>query len=308
MYSIIVPVYNEQEILPEFFKRISRVIFTAQNNFELIFINDGSSDDSVKIIQDFCAKNPAVKLINFSRNFGHQIAVTAGVEYCTGDAAIIMDADLQDPPELIPKLIQKYQEGFDVVYAIREQRKGETYFKKITAKLFYRFLCRLTEVKIPVDTGDFRLINRKVCNTLKLMKEKTRFLRGLVSWIGFKQTGIKFIREPRYAGKTKYPLNKMLRFSIDAITSFSPKPLRISIYLGFFFAFLGFLYAIYAVLCKILNIETIPGWATIVIFINIIGGLNLMILGIIGEYVARIYKESQNRPLYIINDLINFHE
>lgn len=309
LYSIVVPAYNEEEVIKESYLRLTKVMKLTNENYEIIFINDGSKDHTEYILKELCTIDAKVKLVNFSRNFGHQNAVTAGINYSSGDAIIIIDADLQDPPELIPEMIEKYKEGFDVVYGVREQRKGETAFKKATAAIFYRFLNKMTDTTaIPNDTGDFRLISRNICNSLKDIKESNRFLRGLTSWVGFNQIGIKYVRNQRFAGQTKYPLKKMIKFSLDAITSFSTKPLKISSYLGFIFSFAGFIYAIYAVIMNIFYNATLQGWTTLVVLICIIGGSNLIVLGIIGEYIARIYDETKKRPLYIVKETLNFNQ
>ncbi|URZ00150.1 glycosyltransferase family 2 protein [Clostridium felsineum] len=307
-YSIIIPLFNEEEVIEECYSRVSSILDKIDAASEIVFVNDGSKDKTESLVNEICAKDSRVKLVNFSRNFGHQIAITAGMDYCSGDAMVIMDADLQDPPELIPKMINKYKEGFDVVYAIRKKRKGETAFKKLTALAFYKLLKSMANIDIPVNTGDFRLISRPVCEALKLIKEKNRFVRGLVCWVGFKQTGIEYVRDERYAGETKYPLKKMLKFSMDGITSFSPKPLRLANYLGCCFSLLAFIYAIYAILAKILYNRAIQGWTTLIVLISLIGGINMILLGILGEYIARIYDETKDRPLYILKNLVNIKE
>ena len=277
-------------------------------DYEIIFVNDGSSDSTEEIVKQYCDKDKHLKLISFSRNFGHQTAISAGMDNAEGDAIIVMDADLQDPPEVVLKLIEKYEEGFDVVYAIRSKRKGESFFKKITAKMFYRFLKNMCEVDIPVDTGDFRLISRQVCDVLKGLTERNRYVRGLVSWVGFKQTGIYYEREERYAGKTKYPLKKMLKLSVDGITSFSTKPLKLTKWIGIFMAAVGFIYAIIVIIQKLVGIQMQTGWASTMVTILLIGGIQLIMLGITGEYIARIFDESKNRPLYIIKEKVNMDE
>jgi polyisoprenyl-phosphate glycosyltransferase len=241
-------------------------------------------------------------LLDFSRNFGHQIAITAGMDYARGDAIVIIDADLQDPPELIPQMIEKWREGYEVVYAKRAKRKGETLFKKWTASMFYRTLNALTEVDIPLDTGDFRLMDRKVVDAMRSIREKNRFVRGLVSWVGFRQTAIEFVREERFAGETKYPLKKMLRFSMDGITSFSYKPLKLATYLGFAISFASFAYLVISLGQKLFTTSTVAGWASLIACVLLLNGVILIILGILGEYVGRIYDETKNRPLYILRN------
>jgi dolichol-phosphate mannosyltransferase len=306
LYSIVIPLYNEEEVIEECIKRVNGVCMGLDGDYEIIFVNDGSADRTVELTLKACEKNPNIKLLSFSRNFGHQIAITAGMDYAAGDAVIVMDADLQDPPETIPKLIAKYNEGYDVVYAVRSKRKGETAFKKFTSKVFYRFLRFMCNIDIPVDTGDFRLLSRKVCNVMKSLTERNRYVRGLVSWVGFKQAAVEYVREERFAGETKYPLSKMLKLSMDGITSFSTKPLTMSKNLGFVTAGAGFIYMIIVILNKFAFGKTVAGWASLAVLILLIGGVQLIMLGIVGEYIARIFDESKNRPLYIIEDKYNF--
>jgi dolichol-phosphate mannosyltransferase len=306
LYSIVIPLYNEEEVIGECIKRVEGVCKNLDGDYEVIFVNDGSADKTVELTLKACDRNPKIKLLSFSRNFGHQIAITAGMDNASGDAVIVMDADLQDPPETIPKLIAKYNEGYDVVYAVRSKRKGETAFKRITSKVFYRFLRFMCNIDIPVDTGDFRLISRKVCDVMKSLTERNRYVRGLVSWVGFKQAAVEYIREERFAGETKYPLRKMLKLSMDGITSFSTKPLTMSKNLGFATAAAGFIYMIIVILNKFAFGKTVAGWASLAVLILLIGGVQLIMLGIVGEYIARIFDESKNRPLYIIEDKYNF--
>lgn len=306
IYSIIIPVYNEEAVATECYNRVKTVCESLNSDYEIIFINDGSKDRTENILNDICNIDKKVKLINFSRNFGHQIAITAGMDFSVGDAVVIIDADLQDPPELIPKMIAKYKEGYDVVYAVRKKRKGESWFKKITAAGFYRFFRKISDINMPVDTGDFRLIGRNVCESLKELKERNRFVRGLVSWVGYKQIGIEYERDERFAGETKYPLKKMIKFSLDGITSFSAKPLRIWGYLGFIIAGLGFIYSIYTLIGKLIFNNTVPGWASLVVITMLIGGLNMISIGILGEYISRIYDETKGRPIYIVSTYKNF--
>lgn len=305
-YSVIVPMYNEEEVIEHTYERLKLVMDSTNECYELIFVNDGSKDRTVELVSMICDFDPNVRMINFSRNFGHQIAISAGMDYAQGDAIVVIDADLQDPPEVIIDMIAKWKEGFEVVYGKRLKRKGETMFKKITAKLFYRTLRSLTNVDIPVDTGDFRLIDRKVCDVLRGLKEKNRFVRGLVSWIGFRQTMVEYEREERFAGETKYPLKKMISFAIDGITSFSYKPLKIATYVGFTLSITSFLYLLVVIFQKLFTGTTIAGWASIVAVNLLFNGIILMLLGIIGEYIGRIYEESKNRPLYIVREAQGF--
>lgn len=307
-YSIVVPAYNEQEVLEESYKRLTEVMEQTKENYEIIFINDGSRDRTYEIAESLCKKDEHIKLINFSRNFGHQIAVTAGMEYSSGQAIVIIDADLQDPPHVILEMIKKWKEGYDVVYGQRLKREGETFFKKFTAKCFYRFLNKMTSMQIPVDTGDFRLIDRKVCDVMNQINEKNRYVRGLVSWVGFKQTAVEYKRESRFAGETKYPLKKMIKLATDAILSFSYKPLRLAGLVGGTLSVCSFIYLIVVILQKLLTNTTQPGWASLFAIILFFNGVSLILHSITGEYVGRIYEETKNRPLYIVRDTLNFEK
>lgn len=305
-YSIVVPLFNEEEVVTESYKRLKKVMDETGEPYEILFVNDGSRDRTPEITAGICKQDRNSKLINFSRNFGHQIAISAGMDHASGQAIVVIDADLQDPPEIIPKMIEKWKQGYDVVYGKRLKRKGESIFKKLTALVFYRFLKSMTTVTIPVDVGDFRLIDRKVCDTMKLIREKSRFIRGLVSWSGFRQTAVEYVREERFAGVTKYPLKKMIRFAFDGITSFSYKPLKIATTLGILCSLGGFIYLFIVLYQAIILKMTWPGWASSISITLIFNGIILIILGIIGEYIGRIYDESKNRPLYVIRNFINF--
>ncbi|WP_027415944.1 glycosyltransferase family 2 protein [Aneurinibacillus terranovensis] len=302
VYSVIIPVYNEEAVIDETYKRIKRVMDSTGEVYELLFVNDGSRDQTAPIIKKYGVRDRTVKLIDFSRNFGHQIAITAGMDYASGQAIIVIDADLQDPPELILQMIEKWKEGYEVVYAKRTHRKGETFFKKQTASLFYRLLRASTDVDIPLDTGDFRLIDRKVCDEMKRIPEKNRFVRGLVSWVGFRQTAVEYIRDERLAGETKYPLKKMLKLSMDGMTSFSYKPLKLASYAGGLVSFAGFIYMLVVLYLKLFTNSTVAGWASVIIIQLLFGGVVLIILGVIGEYIGRIYDETKDRPLYIVRE------
>ncbi len=273
-----------------------------------MLVNDGSWDRSYEIMRDLHEQDPRVHVINFSRNFGHQIAITAGTDYAQGNAVIIIDADLQDPPSVIAEMIEKWREGYEVVYAVRKERKGETKFKLWTASLFYRLINRITGVNIPLDTGDFRLMDRKVVDALRRIREHHRFMRGLSVWVGFKQTGVEYVREERYAGETKYPLSKMLRFALDGITSFSYFPLQLATYFGFIIAGLSILAIILTVILRLSGSQAFFGQATTLVMVLFLGGIQLISLGIIGEYLGRIYEEVKNRPLYIVDEAIGFPE
>lgn len=298
--SVIIPIYNEEKIIPELYERLRKTVSEISENYELIFVNDGSKDQSLLQLLKLSKQDPRAFYINFSRNFGHQIAVTAGLDACTGKAVVIIDGDLQDPPELIADLYKKHKEGFEVVYAKRAERKGEGVFKKVTAKLFYRVLKRITTVDIPLDTGDFRLIDHKVVNYLKQMPEQNKFLRGQIAWLGFNQTHVLFTRDERKFGKTGYSLNKMLQFAIDGITSFSDKPLQLVTKLGFLISFFSFLIILYAIYSHFILDRTITGWTSLIISSMFIGGIQLISIGVIGEYISRINKNVLKRPLYII--------
>jgi len=298
--SIIIPIYNEQESIPELYKRLLENVVKVSDNYELIFINDGSKDHSLFKLMELSKENSRVFYINFSRNFGHQIAVTAGIDHCSGDVVVIIDADLQDPPELIPDLYKKYKEGYEVVYAKRAKRKGESWFKLFTAKMFYRILERVTTFKIPVDTGDFRLMDRKIVDYLKMMPEQNKFLRGQIAWLGFNQTYVEYVRDGRKYGKTGYPLSKMIRFALDGITSFSDKPLSMVTQAGAAICFFSFIAIVYALYGHFVLHNTITGWTSLTISSMFFGGIQLISIGIIGLYISRINKNIINRPLYIV--------
>jgi dolichol-phosphate mannosyltransferase len=308
VYSVIIPVYNEQEVILESYKRLTSVMQGMAEPYELVFVNDGSRDATAFIIADFCKTDPCVRLLNFSRNFGHMPAISAGMAYARGKAIIVIDADLQDPPEVLPMMAAKWKEGYDVVYGKRNKRKGESLFKKLTAKLFYRFIRSMTHVDLPVDTGEFRLIDRKVCDAVNALPEKNRYMRGLVSWVGFKQVAVEYERQKRFAGETKYPLRKMMSFAIDAITAFSYKPLKLATSLGVFISLLGFIYMLVIFYQALFTDRVITGWASTMVVILMSQGIVLMILGMMGEYLGRIYEELKNRPSYIIKEIIGGNE
>jgi len=300
--SVIIPVFNEEKNLSSVYNRCISVLDSIGESFELIFINDGSKDNTYQMVCQLSDKDARVKYINLSRNFGHQIAVSAGLDACCGNYAVIIDADLQDPPELIGNLYAKAQEGFDVVYAKRQLRKGETFFKSITAKFFYRLLKKITTINIPVDTGDYRIISRKVINVLKQMPEQQKFLRGQIAWVGFNQTAVEYQREERNAGTSGYTVKKMIRLAMDGITSFSNLPLRIATIAGFIVSGITFCVALYALYSRFISKDYVPGWTSIIISVLFIGGVQLITIGIIGEYISRISSNVRNRPLYVISD------
>ncbi|MBP5247684.1 MAG: glycosyltransferase family 2 protein [Fibrobacter sp.] len=298
LLSVIVPLFNEQEIVAKTFSVLEKELEDVEH--ELIFVNDGSTDKTRSILEDLLKTTPQNKLVNFSRNFGHQAAFSAGLKHAAGDAVVIIDGDLQDPPSLIKEMLAKWREGYQVVYAQRRKRKGETIFKKATAHLFYKLLHSLTSIDIPQDTGDFRLMDRVVVDQLNALPERNRFLRGLVCWVGFKKIGILYDRAERAAGTSKYPLRKMLRLAMDGITGFSTTPLKVSFLMGFFATIIAFGVFIWSILEKFLSpATTVPGWASLMTVIVFFGGIQLMSIGIVGEYIGRIYEEVKQRPLYI---------
>jgi len=300
-YSIVAPVYNERESLPELYRRVKAVMEGLGEPWELVLVDDGSTDGSTDVIRELRDQDPEhVRAVIFARNFGHQIAVTAGMDYARGKAVILIDADLQDPPEVIPELAAKWKEGYDVVYAVRAAREGETWFKKTTAALFYRLIYRITDVNIPRDTGDFRLMDRKVVEVLKQMPEHHRFIRGMVSWVGFKQIGVPYKRAARFAGETKYPLRKMIKFAWDAITGFSYFPLQVATYLGFLSAGVSIIAIPLVALLRLTGSQAFYGQASTLIAVLFLGGVQLISLGILGEYIGRLYDEAKGRPLYIV--------
>jgi polyisoprenyl-phosphate glycosyltransferase len=301
-FSIVIPVYNEAEVLLLLYERLTEVMVRLGVPYEVIFVNDGSTDASLMLLRDLHAQDEHVKFVSLSRNFGHQAAITAGLDHSSGNAVMVMDADLQDPPEVIPELIAKWREGFEVVVAVRESRRGETAFKRGTAALFYRLLQKLTSTEVYLDAADFRLMSRKAVNALNTLRERNRFMRGLASWVGFRQTCVTFTRDVRHAGETKYPLRKMLRFALDGITSFSFFPLQLATYLGFGVSFISLVYVVYAIGLKLFTDELVPGWASVIVAILFVGGVQLITVGIIGEYVGRIYEEVKQRPLYFVDE------
>ena len=305
-YSIIVPMYNEEPVIAETYRRIKGVMELTGESYEVIFVDDGSKDKTALLIKDISLQDRNVRLVSFSRNFGHQVAITAGMDHATGNAVVVIDADLQDPPEIMLAMFEKWKEGYDVVYARRVKRKGESLFKRITARIFYRSLNAMTDVEIPVDVGDFRLIDRKVCDALKRLPERNRYVRGLVSWLGYRQIQVDFIREERYAGETKYPLSRMLKFALDAITSFSYKPLKLASIAGSVLSMLSFAYLVFVILQQLLVSSAVIGWSSLIAVSLFFNGVTLIMLGIIGEYIGRIYDEAKGRPIYIVSETVGF--
>jgi polyisoprenyl-phosphate glycosyltransferase len=301
-YSIVAPIYNEIDNLDELIRRLSNVLNSTNEPWELVLVDDGSTDGSTEKIKTLAVEHKFVHPVIFARNFGHQIAVTAGLDYAKGDAVVIIDADLQDPPEVILDLISKWKEGYQVVYAVRTEREGETWFKKTTAALFYRVIFKITDVNIPLDTGDFRLLDRKIVEVMGTMRERHRFLRGMASWVGFRQIGVPYKRAARYAGETKYPLKKMILLALTAITSFSYFPLQMATYLGFICAGVSIVSIPIVIIMRAVSTQAFLGQASTLIAVLFLGGVQLISLGILGEYIGRIYDEVKGRPLYIVND------
>ncbi|HEX6292464.1 MAG TPA: glycosyltransferase family 2 protein [Herpetosiphonaceae bacterium] len=307
--SVVAPVYNEAPTLPLFCERVIAALEPLGVPFEVVLINDGSRDSSLEVMHELHQRDPRIKAVNFSRNFGHQIAITAGIDYARGDAVVVIDSDLQDPPEVIPALFAKWREGYGIVFAQRSEREGETWFKKTTAAFFYRLIRRITNVNIPVDTGDFRLMDRKVVDALMRMREHHRFMRGLSVWVGFKQTGVEYRRAPRHAGETKYPLSKMLRFALDGITSFSYLPLQLATYFGFIIATISMFALVAVIILRLTGSQAnFYGQASTLVSVLFLGGIQLIFLGIIGEYLGRIYDEVKRRPLYIVAEELGFDD
>ena len=302
LVSVVVPVFNEEAMVLLFHQRTSGVLCGIENSdYEIVYVDDGSRDTSYEKLSELASTDPRVRVLKFSRNFGHQIAITAGVDEADGDCVVVIDSDLQDPPEVIPQMVDQWRAGFDVVYGVRSERDGESAMKLMTASLFYRLLGRLTNVQIPANVGDFRLMSRRVVDKLKLLREKDRFVRGLVSWVGFRQTGVTYHREARHAGETKYPMAKMMKFAFDGITSFSTAPLKLATWIGYLAAILAVIYLISVFVQRALG-YTVEGWATIMVAMLFLGSVQLICLGILGEYLGRIFNEVKPRPMYIIEE------
>ncbi|QWR78979.1 glycosyltransferase family 2 protein [Candidatus Magnetomonas plexicatena] len=299
--SIVVPMYNESSNVTVFFQRLVPILESTALSYEIICINDGSSDDTLLRLNEERQNNPAIAIIDLSRNFGKELALTAGLNYSRGNAVIPIDSDLQDPPELITSMIAKWREGYDVVYAVRSSRSGESFMKRLTAKMFYKTINYITDIDIPRDTGDFRLLDRRVVDVLNRIPENTRFMKGLFAWVGFKQTGIFFDRDPRFSGKTKWSYWKLWNLAIDGITLFSATPLKVWTYAGFSIALFSLMFAVYIIIKTLVKGIDVPGYASIMVTVLFIGGIQLLSVGIMGEYIGRIYTEAKRRPLYIVN-------
>ncbi|HMD14755.1 MAG TPA: glycosyltransferase family 2 protein, partial [Bacteroidota bacterium] len=301
MYSIVIPIYNEHETIPELHRRLAGVMNSLGESSEVIFVDDGSADESFRLLTDLHAKDSRFKVLRFSRNFGHQMAISAGIDHASGDAVILMDGDLQDPPEIVPRFLSKWREGFEVVYAIRKKRK-ENIFKRAAYASFYRILRFLSYLDIPLDSGDFCLMDKKVVTVIRDLRERSRFVRGLRTWAGFKQVGLEYERDARYAGDPKYTFTKLMKLAYDGLLSFSVVPLRMAVYTGFGFATIAFLGGLFIIYRKLVNEIDVVGWASTIVILTFLGGLILMTLGVIGEYVGRIYDEVKQRPLYVVRD------
>jgi glycosyltransferase involved in cell wall biosynthesis len=301
-YSFVIPVYNERDTLPELHTRLSAVADGLDGESEFLFVDDASSDGSRELLIDLHERDPRCKVVRFARNFGHQVAISAGLDLALGDAAIVLDADLQDPPELVPELVARWREGYEVVYAVRERREGDGWMKRHLAAGFYRLLRRLSNVDIPVDVGDFRLVDRRALDAFRSMRERNRYVRGMFSWIGFRQIGVPYRREQRYAGEPKYSFRKSLRLAVDGIVSFSDLPLRTALVVGFLFSVASFVVGIGAIVAKIAGAFVVPGWASLLVVVSFLGGIQLTVIGMTGLYIGRIYEEVKARPLYVIRE------
>jgi glycosyltransferase involved in cell wall biosynthesis len=304
-YSFVIPIYNEEDVLPELHKRLSSVLDGLDGDSEIIFVDDGSRDESFIVMLAIRDADPRVKLARLSRNFGHQIAISAGLDLASGDAVMVMDADLQHPPELIPDFVARWREGYEVVYGVMVERESETRTKRITARLFYRLLARLGDIEVPAAAGDFRLVDRKVLDAFRGMREQNRYIRGMFSWLGFRQVGVEYVCPPRFAGVSKYTFRRMIRFARDGLLSFSNAPLRLMLKIGFVVSGLAVLSAVAAIVAKVTG-HGVPGYASIVVAVSFLGGIQLLVLGVIGEYIARIHDEVRDRPLYVFSELQGF--
>jgi glycosyltransferase involved in cell wall biosynthesis len=301
-YSLVLPIYNEEDTIPELIRRLGELIEQFDGDVEVILVDDGSSDSSYELMVAARQMDPRFKLLRLSRNFGHQVAVTAGLDVASGDAVIVMDSDLQDPPEVALELAARWRDGYDVVYAVREERQGDSRFKRATAAGFYRLFKRMSDVDVPLDVGDFRLVDRRALDAFRSMRESNRYVRGMFSWIGFRQVGVPFKRDERFAGETKYPLPKMLKFATDGIVSFSAYPLRLALKVGFVVSAFSFLLGIVFLVSRLAGLYSVPGLASVAVFVAFLGGIQLLLLGIVGEYIARIHDEVKGRPLYLVSD------
>jgi len=303
--TLVLPVYNEEAVIPELHKRLQAFLTSLGLSAEVLFVNDGSRDRSMDLLREIANDEPRYRILSLARNFGHQAAITAGVDYARGRAVVLMDADLQDPPEIVLEMVARWRAGYDVVYGRRRTRAGENWFKITTARWFYRVFAMMIPIDVPLDTGDFRLMSRRVVVALRELRETHRFVRGMVAWLGFKQTDVTYDRPARFAGETKYPLRKMLRFAMDGITSFSVLPLRFSTYLGVVMSIASLGIIVWALLAKYVFQQVVPGWTALVVIVAIFASVQLLMIGILGEYVGRIYEEVKRRPLYVVADAVN---
>ena len=305
-FSVVVPIHDEEESLPELHRRLAAVLEPLGEDWELVLVDDGSRDSSYETMLDLRARDPRVKIARLSRNFGHQVAITAGIDLASGDAVIVMDGDLQHPPEVIPELVARWREGYDVVYGVMAERAGETWFKRWTARGFYRLLGRMSDIEVPEAAGDFRLVDRRAVNAFTSLRERNRYVRGMFSWIGFRQVGVPYSSPPRTAGRTKYTVPRMTRLAVHGIFSFSNAPLRFVLGLGFVVSALSIAYAVYAIVARLGGVEVVKGWSSIVFVVSLLGGIQLIVLGVIGEYVSLIYDEAKRRPIYLVRELHGF--
>ncbi|HEY6909619.1 MAG TPA: glycosyltransferase family 2 protein [Myxococcales bacterium] len=306
--SLVLPIFNEEAVIPELHARLQKFLPALGVATEVVFVDDGSRDRSLELLKKLSAAEPRYRVLSFARNFGHQAAITAGLDQARGEAVVVMDADLQDPPEVVLEMVAKWREGFDVVYGRRRTREGETRLKLLTAKWFYRIFARLIPIEVPLDTGDFRLMSRRIVMVLRELRETHRFIRGLVAWLGFRQTAVLYDRPVRFAGETKFPFAKMLRFAIDGITSFSILPLRFATWLGMFISLCSVAVAIWAVVARFVFHATVPGWTTVIVMVSLLAAVQLIMTGILGEYIGRIYEQVKLRPLYVVSEKINCAE
>lgn len=303
--SLVLPIHNEEEVIPELHRRLQSFVDGVGVTLEVIFVDDGSHDRSLELLRQLSFAEPRYRILSFSRNFGHQVAITAGLDYSAGEAVVVMDADLQDPPEVVIEMVAKWREGYDVVYGIRRSREGETRFKLLTARWFYRLFALMIPIDVPLDAGDFRLMSRRVVLALSALRETHRFVRGMVAWIGFKQAKVLYDRPGRFAGQTKYPLRKMVRFAVDGITSFSILPLRLSLYIGIAMSLGSLGITSWAIIAKFVLQRTVTGWTAIVVIVTLFASVQFMMIGILGEYVGRIYEQVKGRPLYVVREAVN---
>jgi dolichol-phosphate mannosyltransferase len=304
--SLVLPIFNEEAVIPELHARLQQFLPRLSVETEVVFVDHGSQDRSLELLRGIAQSESRYRVLSFARNFGHQAAITAGLDHAQGEAIVVMDADLQDPPEVVLEMVAKWREGFDVVYGRRRSRQGETRLKLFTAKWFYRIFAAMIPIEVPLDTGDFRLMSRRIVTVLRELRETHRFVRGLVAWLGFKQTAVLYDRPARFAGETKFPLGKMIRFAIDGITSFSILPLRFATYLGMLISVLSVAVAIWAVLARFFFHATVPGWTTVIVLVSLLAAVQLIMTGILGEYIGRIYEQVKKRPLYVVAERLNF--